>query len=80
MSKIDKLIKRIFGGQTVSYDEAEKLLFSLGFVMKSEGSHHVFRRKGYGKNISIKKRPELFPYQLKDLKEVLKDHGYPKEE
>ena len=80
MSKFDKLIKRILDGQSISYEEAEKLLSSLGFIMKSEGAHHVFRRKGYAKNISIKKRPQLFPYQIKDLKEVLKDHGYPKEE
>ncbi len=80
MSKIEKLVERILSGQAVSYDDAQKLLFSLGFIMKSEGSHHVFRRKGYSKNISIKKRSQLLPYQLKDLKEVLKDHGYPKEE
>ena len=80
MSKLEKLIERILAGQTVSYDEAEKLLVSLGFVMKIVGSHHVFRRKGYAKNISIKKRPQLLPYQLKDLKEVLKDHGHSEED
>lgn len=78
MSRAEKLIKRILAGSLVSYDEAEKLLFSLGFLMKSEGSHHVFRKKGYAKNISIKKRSQLLPYQIKDLREVLKDHGYPK--
>ena len=80
MSKIEKLVKKVLFGKAVSYDDAEKLLYSLGFIMKSEGSHHVFRRKGYSKNISIKKRPQLLPYQLKNLKEVLKDHGYAKED
>jgi len=32
--------------------------------------------KGYGKNVSIKKRAELLPYQIRELKEVLRDHGY----
>ncbi len=80
MSKLEKLVKRVLAGQSISYDDAERLLLSIGFVMKSEGSHHVFRKKGFSKNISIKKRPQLLPYQIKDLKEVLKDHGYPKED
>jgi len=48
----------------------------LGFEVIVCGSHHVFRKKGYGKNISIKKRTELLPYQVRDIKEVLRDHGY----
>jgi len=78
MSKLDKLIKKIFAGQQVSYEEAESLLRSLGFGMEACGSHHVFRKKGYKKNISIKRRSQLFPYQLKDIREVLEDHGFSK--
>ena len=78
MSKNEKLIRKIFDGQHISYDDAEKILVSLGFATKSEGSHHVFRKKGFPRNISIKKRPQLLPYQIKDLKEVLQEHGYPK--
>ncbi len=77
MSKIDK---RILLGHQISYDEAQTVLYSLGFAMKCEGSHCVFRKKGYLKNISIKKRSQLLPYQIKDLKEVVRDHGYPKKE
>lgn len=79
MSKIDKLVKKILLGHQVSYEEAQALLYSLGFAMKCEGSHCVFRKKGYGKNISLKKRSQLLPYQIKDVKEVLKEYGYPKE-
>lgn len=76
MSKIEKLVKKILSGQSVSYDEVEKLLLRLGFDLNVRGSHHVFRKNGYGKNISLKRRSELLAYQLEDLKEVLKDHGY----
>ena len=51
MTKTEKLIHRIFEGAQISYEEAERVLLSLGFMMKSEGSHHVFRKKGYARNI-----------------------------
>ena len=76
MSKRDKLIQKILKGNNVSYQEAENLLLELGFQLKITGSHHIFRKKEYTKTVSIKKRPLLFPYQVKDLQEVLKDHGY----
>ena len=46
MSKLQKLIEKILEGRTVSYEEAEKLLFELGFEVEVRGSHHVFRKKG----------------------------------
>jgi len=76
MSKIEKLIQKILKGQSISYEEAEKLLIRLGFDLNISGSHHIFRKKGYIRNISLKRRSELLPYRLEDLQEVLKDHGY----
>jgi predicted RNA binding protein YcfA (HicA-like mRNA interferase family) len=75
MSKLEKLIKKVLEERSVSYEEAEKILLKLGFSVEVRGSHHVFRKKGYSKNVSIKRRSELLPYQLRDLKEVLRDHG-----
>ena len=57
MSKINKLISKILEGRAVSYDEAETLLRNLGFSVEVSGSHHVFRRTGYARNVSIKRRP-----------------------
>ena len=77
MSKHEKLVKKILaGGKTISYREAESLLMKLGFEVGVCGSHHVFRKKGYVKNVSIKRRTQLLPYQIRELKEVLEDHGY----
>ena len=76
MSKFEKLIAKIFAGQAVSYKEAESILTRLGFDVEVCGSHHVFRKLGYHRNVSIKRRPQLLPYQLRDLQEVLKDHDY----
>lgn len=76
MGKIEKLIQKVFQNRPISYNDAERLLKNLGFDVIVCGSHHVFRKKGYAKNVSIKKRPQLLPYQLRDIKEVLRDHGY----
>lgn len=76
MSKLEKLIKKIFNGSQVSYDEAEKILLTLGFDVHIESSHHSFRKKGYSKTISLKRRSQLLAYQIKFLREVLSNHGY----
>jgi predicted RNA binding protein YcfA (HicA-like mRNA interferase family) len=76
MSKCEKLIQKILSGKNVSYDEAENMLLNLGFQLKIRGSHHNFRKPKYHRTISIKKRPQLLSYQVNDLQEVLKDHGY----
>jgi predicted RNA binding protein YcfA (HicA-like mRNA interferase family) len=75
MSKTEKLIQKIFAYQDVSYKEAEKLLLDLGYELKVCGSHHVFRMVGH-RHITLKKRPQLLPYQIADLQEALRDHGY----
>lgn len=76
MSKLQKLIAKILEGRTVSYEEAENLLIHLGFKIRVRGSHHVFCKDSYLKNVSIKRRSQLLTYQIRELKEVLKDHGY----
>jgi predicted RNA binding protein YcfA (HicA-like mRNA interferase family) len=74
MTKWQKLIQKILDGRSTSYEEAETVLLKLGFELEIKGSHHVFRKKGYSRNVSIKRRSELLSYQLRDLKEVLRDH------
>ncbi|KKP26589.1 MAG: hypothetical protein UR14_C0001G0093 [candidate division TM6 bacterium GW2011_GWE2_31_21] len=74
VSKAEKLIQKIFARQQISYKDAEKILFELGYELKVSGSHHVFRKAGY-KHVTLKRRPQLLPYQITDLQEVLRDHG-----
>lgn len=76
MSKFEKLLQKILKGNNVSYAEAENVLLHLGFQLNIRGSHHVFRKPQYHQTISIKKRSQLLSYQIDDLKEVLKNHGY----
>ena len=78
MSKLDKLIQKILEGRQTSYEDAERILLFLGFSVKISSSHHVFRKDEYKHVISLKRRSQLQKYQIKDLQEVLIDHGYEK--
>ena len=64
MSKLEKLIQRIMEGRDVSYEEAENILLRLGFKLDIRGSHHIFRKNDYPRNIAIKRRSQLLPYQI----------------
>lgn len=77
MSTLDKLIKKVLAGISISYDDAERILIALGFIIKISSSHHIFRKTGH-LPIVIKRRPQLLSYQIKLLQEVLLNHGYKK--
>lgn len=75
MSKFEKIKLKIKNGQSISYEEAKSFLRKLGFKMRSPGSSHfIFWKEGYEKNISLKKRPQLLPYQIRMLEEVVKNY------
>lgn len=75
MSKFDKMKVRIKNKRSISYKEAESFLIKLGFTLRSiKGSHHIFSKDGYSKNISLKKVTELLDYQLDLLKEALEHY------
>jgi predicted RNA binding protein YcfA (HicA-like mRNA interferase family) len=76
MSKFDKLVEQILDGRPTSYKEAESVLTKLGFELRIRGSHHVFAKPDYNRNVSIKIRTQLLPYQIRLIQEVLKDYGY----
>lgn len=71
MSQLFKLVRKVFSNSCISYIDAEKLFFNL----EIQSSHHIFRKEGC-KAVSIKRRPQLLAYQIKELKEALKKHGY----
>ncbi len=75
MATLEKLIQKIFAGGQISYQDAEKMLLILGYRLKISSSHHIFRKLGYDP-LSIKKRHQLLAYQVKELQEVLIEHGY----
>lgn len=75
MTKRLKLIEKILAGKNFSYENAEKILINLGFALEIRGSHHIFRKDGYLKNISLKRRSQLLSYQVEMLKEILNENS-----
>lgn len=75
MSKRDKIIRKILNGKSVSFEEAKTLMLSFEYLERSTGSHHSFSKIGHH-TITLTNKRELKKYQLKLLKEVLKNHGY----
>lgn len=75
MSKFEKIKLKIKNCQSISFDEAESFLLKIGFKVRSPGSSHfIFWKEGYEKNISLKKRSQLLPYQIRMLEEVVKNY------
>jgi predicted RNA binding protein YcfA (HicA-like mRNA interferase family) len=76
VSSRDKLIQKILAGNAnISFGDARSLLLWLGFAERVKGSHYGFRKEGMA-NIILKRRPQLLPYQVELIREVLKKHGY----
>jgi predicted RNA binding protein YcfA (HicA-like mRNA interferase family) len=78
MSAFEKLIQKIFNSSQISYDDAARVLLKLEYMLRVRGSHHGFRKDGH-KQVILKRRSQLKPYQLSLLQEVLRVHGYEKE-
>ncbi|MDR1802025.1 MAG: type II toxin-antitoxin system HicA family toxin [Treponema sp.] len=78
MSKRDKLIQKIFKGNSdVTPDEAVKILETLDFKMSpTGGSHLTFRKLNRPSVTIVLTQNPLKPYMLEKLQETLKNEGY----
>ena len=71
-----KLLVKILGGssdQNVSFPELVTLLRSLGFQLRTAGSHHVFSREGVAEILNLQPRRDgtAKPYQVKQVRQVI---------
>lgn len=74
MSTKEKLIKRVFDGQCITFAEAEKLLTSIGYVSEypqGGSSHKTFRKSGCDKITLVATQKPLKKYAMKMIKEAL---------
>ena len=78
MSKRDKLIQKIFKGNTdVTPDEAVKILEMLEFKAAPVGGSHLTFRKPNRPSVTIVlTQNPLKPYILEKLQEALMNEGY----
>ncbi|HVA24554.1 MAG TPA: type II toxin-antitoxin system HicA family toxin [Chloroflexota bacterium] len=78
MRKRDKFIQKLMGGKsdaTIDFSQLLSLLASLGFDVRTEGSHHVVTKDGVEKLINL--QPDgrhVKPFQVKQVRAVLAKH------
>ena len=74
MSKQEKLIKKIIEEKDITFDEARKVLISLGYAenIPSGGSSHVtFRKSGKEKITLVATQKPLKKYLVRLIKEAI---------
>lgn len=78
MGKHDKLMLQILQGLSdtnIAFDDLLGLLQHLGFEIRIRGSHHLFRKAGISEKINLQRQgTKAKPYQVKQVREVLRKH------
>lgn len=74
MGKYDELLKRILSGTSdanIRFDELCQLLLRLGFVERTRGSHHIFRRQGVDERVTLQRQGANEPYQVRQVRTIM---------
>jgi predicted RNA binding protein YcfA (HicA-like mRNA interferase family) len=75
MGKWEKLLEQILHGKSdanIPFHDLARLLERLGFVRRTRGSHHVFRREGITeKPILQQDGSKAKPYQVKQVRDII---------
>ena len=74
MSQFDKLIQKVFDEKDITYQEAEKILISLGYVARTprSGCSHITFTKSPNQIITlVKTQKPLKKYLIRLIKEAI---------
>ena len=75
MSKFDKLLIQLLSGNSdknFRFDDIIKILQSLDFQMRINGSHHIFTKKEVVEIVNLQPIDnEAKPYQVKQVRELI---------
>ncbi len=75
MSKFHKLIFKLLSGNSdknFNFNDVVLLLQTVGFKMRTKGSHHIFYKEDVLEIINLQpKDGKVKPYQLKQVRELL---------
>jgi len=78
MGKYEKLLERILDGRAdanVRSDELCNLLLQHGFVMRTSGSHHIFRKSGVEEKVNIQREGNMAkPYQVRQVRRLIQKY------
>jgi hypothetical protein len=83
MGRRRKLYDRIVGGQSdasIPFEQTVNMLKSLGFAERIRGSYHIFTREGVAESLNLQDvGGECVPYQVKQVRTILKKYNLRKE-
>ena len=75
MGKHEKLLLQILWGTSdtnISFVRLCNLLISLGFDVRTKGSHHIFRKAGIVEKINLQREGnKAKPYQVRQVRNVI---------
>lgn len=75
----EKLFDKILLSQSdanIDFNDLSKLLQQLGFEMRVNGSHHIFRKAGVKELINIQKDGnKAKPYQIRQIRKIMIDYN-----
>ena len=75
MRKHEKLLQRVLSGASdanIRFEDLCHLLLGFGFEMRTEGSHHVFRKAGVEERINLQRDGDKAkPYQVRQVRHVI---------
>jgi predicted RNA binding protein YcfA (HicA-like mRNA interferase family) len=79
MSRHARLLARLLGGDSdagLDFDDLRMLLGRLGFEERTRGSHHIFRRPGLPKLLTLQRdgrHPKV--YQVRQVRALIREYG-----
>lgn len=75
MSRFDKLMQDILCGakdNNISFGDLQKILTTLGFVVRIKGDHFIYFKDGVEEIINIQpKGDKAKPYQVKQVRNII---------
>ena len=79
MGKHEKTLERVLSRSSdanIRFEDLRALLFSLGFLERSAGSHHVFVQPGIEEQINLQRDgSKAKPYQVRPVRAVVLKYG-----
>lgn len=56
----------------IRFDELRGLLMKLGFIERTRGSHHIFRKEGVAEGLNLQRDGNhAKPYQVRQVRQIL---------
>ena len=79
MPSVEKILAQVLRGTAdanIAFADLCRLLHQMGFVQRTKGSHHVFRREGVRELIVLQEDGKhAKPYQVRQVRSIIARYG-----